>query len=191
MSVNENVKNLTGLKYFGKVVSSELFWVSAFAVLTFLAAQVSVPVQPVPFTLQTMLVLMAGAFLGPKNGALSQILYLGLGAIGLPVFANFSSFTSLFGPTGGYLLAFPVAAYLVGLATEKNKSLLSVAISMTLASFLILFLGASYLSLFWGKGLGDSFFVGAVIFSVWDLIKLAAAASIYSGISKRYARLPL
>ncbi len=94
----------------------EILLILAFSILTAIAAQISIPVQPVPFTLQTVAVMLAGAMLGSRNGAYAMIAYLLLGAIGLPVFANLSGgFHHLFGPTGGYLLVFPVASFLVGL----------------------------------------------------------------------------
>ena len=89
------------------------------AALVALAAQVSVPLPgtPVPMTLQPMAVLLVGGLLGARLGALSMILYLAMGAAGLPVFTPtvpLLGFARLFGPTGGYLLAYPVAAWAVG-----------------------------------------------------------------------------
>lgn len=191
MSALQNVKKGINIKYLDKAVSSSLFWVSAFAVLTFLAAQVSVPVRPVPFTLQTMLVVLSGAFLGARKGAYSQLLYLAMGAAGLPVFANFSSFPSLLGPTAGYLLAFPLGAYIAGAALEKKRSFWFTFGAMAAAVFAVILTGTMYLSLFVSHNLFSSFFEGAVIFTIWDLIKISAAASIYHGIAKKYAKLPL
>ncbi|HEX2867840.1 MAG TPA: biotin transporter BioY [Ignavibacteriales bacterium] len=191
MSVNESVKSNITLGILSKAFSSEIFWVLSFTFMTFLSAQVEVPVQPVPFTLQTMLVILAGAFLGAKNGALSQIIYIFMGAIGLPVFAGFSSFASLLGPTGGYLLAFPLGAYVTGLVLEKRRSLVITWLAMALGALVIIFTGASYLSLLFHRSFGNAFFVGALIFSVWDIIKISAAASIYFSISRKYSKLPL
>ena len=83
------------------------------------AAQVSIPLPgtPVPMTLQPMAVLLVGGLLGARLGALSMILYLAMGAAGLPVFTPtvpLLGFARLIGPTGGYLLAYPVAAWAVG-----------------------------------------------------------------------------
>jgi biotin transport system substrate-specific component len=83
------------------------------------AAQVSIPLPgtPVPMTLQPMAVLLVGGLLGARLGALSMILYLAMGAAGLPVFTPtvpLLGAARLFGPTGGYLLAYPVAAFAVG-----------------------------------------------------------------------------
>ena len=109
-------RSLTLTQLISSVKESELFWVVSFSILTAISAQISIPIKPVPFTLQTMVVLLAGAFLGARNGAYSQVLYIFLGAIGLPVFAQTADGTMglarLIGPTGGYLLAFPIAAYL-------------------------------------------------------------------------------
>ena len=108
MAINQIVKTNLIEKYLIKIKSRELFWISAFSILTAFSAQVSVPFQPVPFTLQTMFVVLTGAFLGARNGAISQIIYLLLGIIGVPVFAGLSfGFFKLIGPTGGYLLSFP------------------------------------------------------------------------------------
>jgi biotin transport system substrate-specific component len=89
------------------------------AVVVAVAAQISVPLPgtPVPMTLQPMAVLLVGGLLGPQLGALSMILYLAMGAAGLPVFTPtvpLPGIARLLGPTGGYLLAYPVAAWAVG-----------------------------------------------------------------------------
>jgi biotin transport system substrate-specific component len=169
-----------------KVRNSELLWILTFTLLTAFAAQVAVPVQPVPFTLQTMLVILSGAFLGSRGGAYSQIIYLFAGIAGLPVFAGFSfGFASLFGPTGGYLLSFPFAAYFVGYIIEKRNNLPSVVIAFFTGQIMILLSGASYLALFMRGNFGRALFSGAVIFSAWDLIKTVAAVSIYKSFTKK------
>src|SRR5687767_6577642 len=78
--------------------------VVVFALLTALGAHLAIPVGPVPITMQTLFVTLAGALLGPYLGATSQIVYLLMGIAGAPVFAMGSGFAYLFGPTGGYLL---------------------------------------------------------------------------------------
>lgn len=90
--------------------------VAAFAVATALSAKVALPLPgtPVPFTFQPLLVMLAGALLGGRLGASSQLLYLSAGAAGLPVFAAGGGLAYLLGPTGGYLLAYPLAAMVIG-----------------------------------------------------------------------------
>ena len=88
MQLKENVRNSKILNALTLLNSSKLFWIFSFTAITAVAAQITIPVKPVPFTLQTMMVVLAGAFLGSKRGAYSQFLYLFLGCIGLPVFAQ-------------------------------------------------------------------------------------------------------
>ncbi len=171
--------------------NAEIFWVLSFSVLMFIASQISIPVQPVPFTLQTIVVLLAGAFLGSKNGAMSMIIYLLAGAIGLPVYANFSGgFPHLFGPTGGYLLAFPFAAFFVGKISEKKNSVYALAFTMILSVAFILFSGSLYLSLFVGNDLKTAFVLGAESFTIWALAKIAVALVIYYSVPNKFRRLP-
>lgn len=171
-----------------KLLSHKLTLVISFALLTAVAAQIAVPVKPVPFTLQTMAVVLAGAFLGSKRGFQSQIIYLALGLVGLPVFALSADatfgFARLIGPTGGYLLAFPLAAYLVGFIIERYKNYISVIAAMFLGNVVIVVSGSFYLDAFFIHNLSESLKVGAVLFSVWTVIKVMLSASIYFGIKK-------
>jgi len=184
--------NLSNLLTYVK--ESDLVWIFTFSVLTAISAQVSIPLKPVPFTLQTMIVLLAGAFLGAKNGAYSMLLYIFLGAIGLPVFAQTSDgtigFARLLGPTGGYLLAFPIAAYLVGYFTEKNQKYSTIVISMFVAELVVILVGTFYLYAAYLHNLMDAVKAGAAIFTLWMVIKIIAAAAIYFSISKKQPRLP-
>lgn len=187
-------KSLTLTQLLSSVKESELFWVISFSILTAISAQVALPIKPVPFTLQTMVVLLAGAFLGAKNGAYSQVLYIFLGAIGLPVFAQTADgtmgFARLIGPTGGYLLAFPIAAYLVGFLTDKNQKYFTVIISMFVAELIVIFVGTLYLYAAYLHNFVDAVKAGAAIFTVWMVVKVFAAATIYFAVSKKQPRLP-
>ncbi len=189
-----SAKRLTFAQLLSSVKESKLFWVVSFSILTAISAQISIPIKPVPFTLQTMVVLLAGAFLGARNGAYSQLLYIALGAIGLPVFAQTADgtmgFARLIGPTGGYLLAFPVAAYLVGLLTEKNQKYLTVIISMFVAELVVIAFGTLYLYAAYLHNFIDAVKAGAAIFTVWMVVKVFAAAAIYFAIAKKQPRLP-
>jgi biotin transport system substrate-specific component len=169
------------------ISGSKIFWITAFAFLTALAAQVTVPVKPVPFTLQTLLVLLSGALLGSRNGAYSQFLYLFMGIIGLPVFAQIPDaplgFSRIIGPTGGYLLAFPIAAYLVGFLIEKRKNYWSIVASMFIGELVIVLLGVLHLTAFYTQNIDEAVKVGAAIFSIWMVVKVFIAALVYMGIS--------
>ena len=102
----------------------QLAFALAFAGLTALSAQVTLFKWPVPFTGQVMVVLLAGAIGGARAGLMSQIIYLAVGGAGVPVFAEFKGgIPVLLGPTGGYLLAYPLIAYLAGLGAQFGKLL--------------------------------------------------------------------
>ncbi|HLD87482.1 MAG TPA: biotin transporter BioY [Candidatus Nanoarchaeia archaeon] len=102
-----------------------LIFAALFAALTAAVApfKIPLPFTPVPITLQTLAVLLSGAMLGPLYGAISMALYLIVGALGLPVFAGGSSgIGAILGPTGGYLLSYPVAAFAVGFLMKGKKT---------------------------------------------------------------------
>lgn len=90
--------------------------VLAFVIATALSARLALPIPgtPIPFTFQPLVVLLAGALLGARLGAASQLAYLAAGAVGMPVFAAGGGIAYLLGPTGGYLMAYPLAAFVVG-----------------------------------------------------------------------------
>ncbi len=145
-----------------------------FAVLTAVAAQwrLPLPFTPVPVTMQTAVVLLAGAALGPAAGAGAQALYVAAGAAGLPLFTT----GCVFGPTAGYLLAFLPAAALVGFA-RRRWGWTGMLGGMAAGSVLILGLGALGLHVMTGVGLSQAFAAGALPFLPGDAIKLAVAAA--------------
>jgi len=175
----------------GGTIVTQAAWIGLFAALTSLAAQVEVAHHPVPYTLQTLVVLLAGAFLGPRNGALSQLAYIAAGALGAPVFSTFGfGIARLFGPTGGYLLAFPAAAAITGYLVTRRRSLLWTFVSMAAGMLVIFVSGTVQLHLVlvhdWATAIGSGF----LMFSVWDLVKISAAAMTYHEIARRFPRLP-
>ena len=170
-------------------VLAQTFWIVLFAAATALSARFEIPHQPVPYTLQTLVVLLAGAFLGPRNGALSQVLYIVAGIAGLPVFAGGAfGLWKLFGPTGGYLLAFPAAAAIVGFLTQKNSSLLWSFIAMFAGLLVIFASGTAQLYAVYFHDMRAAFSSGFLIFSWWDVLKLSAGAMTYHELAKRWKR---
>jgi biotin transport system substrate-specific component len=173
---------------FGTAVINQTLWIVVFSLLTALGAHITVPHDPVPFTLQTFFTLLSGALLGKRNGTLSQFLYLAFGAIGLPVFAVMPNvpigIARLFGPTGGYLLAMPLAAFIVGWLVQEQKSFLETLLAMTIGLLIIFTLGIIQLNLVLLHDWGKAFASGFLIFSWWDALKLVAAATIYSQFEK-------
>ena len=186
--MNQQTKAAGKLSYLISLVkSSEIFWIVSFAILTAIGAQITIPIKPVPFTMQVMFVLLAGAFFGAKNGAYSQLLYLALGATGLPVFAQTGDsfgFAKLISPTGGYLFAFPVAAFAVGYLVNKFSGYVGVVVSMFSGYIIVLLFGTVFLKTFYLYDWSEAISSGAGIFSIWMVAKVFAAASIYFGIKK-------
>lgn len=153
------------------------------AALTAVAAQISIPVpgSPVPVTLQTFAVLVTAAGLGAVRGALGQLLYLAAGAVGMPVFADATGGTHvLFGATGGYLLGFVIAGYVVGTLSERgaDRKVVSTALAYVVGSALIYALGVTVLALSTGQSLGWAIAHGLVPFLVGDALKALAAAGV-------------
>jgi biotin transport system substrate-specific component len=166
--------------------AAKAFWIVTFAILTAIAAQIEIPLTPVPLTLQTFFVLLSGAFLGRTNGFLSMSLYLILGISGLPVFAGGGfGLHSLLGPTGGYLLAFPFAAFTIGYLLSLRKTRVFVVLAMTAGLVVIFALGTLQLNLVYFHNWSESAKAGLLAFSAWDLVKLVAASSIYSQFLER------
>ena len=154
-------------------------------VLTAIAAQISVPLPftPVPFTFQPMVVLVGAAVLGSRLGMTSQILYLALGIAGLPVFAASpllpQGAARLLGPTGGYLMSYPAAAFVAGWLAERgfDRRYLT-AFAAMLCGLLVVFAGGvSWLAFEQpARGLSGALASGLVPFIVPDLLKLLLAA---------------
>ena len=147
------------------------------AVLVALAAQVSIPLPgtPVPMTLQPMAVLLVGGLLGARLGALSMILYLAMGAAGLPVFTPtvpLIGVARLFGPTGGYLLAYPVAAWAVGAVVTDERNVWRVACGVFAGLVFIHLGGLAQLAILTGD-LSAAARFGTWPFLLGDLLKLA------------------
>lgn len=153
------------------------------ATLTALLTRVEVPMQPVPFTLQTLAVVLCGLSLGAKRGAASQVLYLAAGAAGMPIFSQFQAGPQvLVGPTGGYLLGFVAGAYVLGLFAERgwDRKPLKLSVAVAAGLGLVFAMGLGWLSLFVGplgalqKGLLP-FFPSEIIKAVAAVLSLPAA----------------
>ena len=149
--------------------------VPAASLLIAAAAQVAIPLPftPVPLTGQTFGVLLTGMALGSRRGALAVALYVLEGAVGLPFFAGGAAgLAKLLGPTGGYLFAFPIAAFVAGLLAERgwDRKPLTTVLGMLLASLTIFIFGALWLSRFVG-GIVPAVVQGVLILSAFNVRK--------------------
>jgi biotin transport system substrate-specific component len=157
--------------------------VVGFAHLTALAAQFTVPLPftPVPITGQTFAVLLAGAVLGSRVGAASQALYLALGIVGLPYFADGGSgWNVVTGATGGYLIGFIVAAYVVGLFAEnkKDRNVMTAISTFFVGNVVIYAIGVPWLAAMANINAAKAVELGMAPFVIGDIIKIALAAGL-------------
>ena len=163
----------------------DLSRISIFAALTAVGAFLSIPIGPVPITLQSMFVLLAGFVLGVKGALLSQVVYLFIGLVGIPVFSNFTGgIQSIFLPSFGFLLGFLAVACISGLAYKKANTMAGLFIYGLLASLVLYIIGLTYmtfiLNVVMKSGLSFSTILklGLIAFIPGDLLKLFAASFI-------------
>lgn len=163
---------------------------SLFAALTAAGAFIRIPIPYVPLTLQTLFVILAGSLLGPGYGAASQLIYLTVGLAGVPVFANGGGPGYIFQPTFGYLLAYPLAAFVIGyLVWGKDRfskrappplsrilfsNVVGVAVIYAVGVF-VLYFNLNYII---GKetSWGSAVWIGFVVFIPSSLIKIVAGS---------------
>ncbi len=164
--------------------------VALMAALTAVMAQITVPIPPVPFTMQVLAVVLSGLLLGPRYGALAQLVYLLLGAVGLPVFAGFKGGLGiLVGPTGGYLVSYPFAAAVAGLAAAtvvravRSRAVATGTVFGLLALLVIYALGAVWLAVQAGLSPGAALAAGVLPFIVFDAIKVVLAAVLAAAVA--------
>jgi biotin transport system substrate-specific component len=153
--------------------------VAGFALALAAASQVAIPLPgtPVPLTLQPLLVVLAGMMLGPVAGASSMVLYLLAGVTGLPVFAPIGppGLARLLGPTGGYLIAYPAAAFVAGAAVRHARNFPGRALAAAAGILVIYVGGLAQLAILTGS-LGRAALLGVLPFAAADAVKALVAA---------------
>jgi biotin transport system substrate-specific component len=175
-------------------VAEQLGAVLFVTVLTAVAAQISVPLPftPVPLTFQPMVVLVGAAALGSRLGMASQVLYLALGLAGLPLFAASPALPQgaarLLGPTGGYLMSFPLAAFVAGFLAERGfDRRYPTALLAMLCGLAVVFAGGLLWLMIASRppvGVSAALAAGFLPFIVPDLLKLLVAAAVMPGLWK-------
>ena len=172
------------------LAARRLLAIVAGAAVVALAAQVAVPLPftPVPMTLQPLAVLVVGGVLGARLGAAALVLYVALGALGLPVFTPVGppGVARLLGPTGGYLLAYPLAAAVVGwiAARGDGRRVARVLLGCAAGMVVIHLGGAAQLAILTGD-VGAATRFGLVPFLMGDLLKIGIAALIILALGRR------
>lgn len=168
-----------------KISIKEMTLVAIFTGLTAIGAGISIPLGEVPITMQTLFVILSGLILGAKLAALSQIIYVVLGLIGIPIFSNFTGgLQALMKPSFGFIIGFIFAAYIVGKIAHSKKTIsrTRIWIASTVGILVIYIFGLPYmyyiLNLVMAKGLDFQtiFKIGCLIFLPGDILKLALAS---------------
>lgn len=179
-----------------KSISADIVLVAAGTLLTALAAQLSIPASPVPFTFQTLAVLLVGATLGSTRGALSLSLYAVLGLIGLPVFApkadgsHATGLAALTGPTFGFVLGFIVASAVIGFLAERkwSSNVVKMFVSYATSTLVIYAFGVPVLASTAFQGNFGAAVTYMAPFLIWDALKAIVAAGLlplaWVGVSK-------
>ncbi len=164
-------------------LTQRLLAVLALTALTAVAARVTIPLEPVPFTFQVLAVLLAGMLLGARDGALSQLAYVGLIALNLPLDARALGPAALVGPTAGYLYGFIPMAYVTGWLVERGAERAWQRWLAGAAGVVVLYAcGVAGLMISTGMDLEAAWAAGVAPFLVFDLVKAALAASLlYAG----------
>lgn len=156
-----------------KFKPSDMTRIALFTAVIVVLSQISIPMPyGVPMTLQTFIIPLTGVLLGKKSGTLATLLYVLLGLIGLPVFAGFSGGAAIvFGPTGGFILSFPVMAYISGLFAERGKtlSLYSGLILSAMINFIVGFIVFHFVT---GSSLSVAFAATVLPFIPTTIIKV-------------------
>ncbi len=167
--------------------SKNITLVALFTALTAIGAFISIPLGPVPITLQSFFVILSGILLGPKLGALSQVLYIFLGLIGIPIFSGFSGgLQHILKPSFGFIIGFVFAAYIAGKISHPSSNISSakIWISSTIATLIIYLFGLPYmyyvLNVIMGSALSirDIIYMGCILFLPGDILKIIVSSII-------------
>lgn len=155
--------------------------IALFAALISISSYLSIPLpfSPVPLTLQSFVIMLAGLILAPVEAGASVAVFLMVGAIGLPVYSGGASGPGiLFGATGGYLFGFMFGAVVISFLKGKEISLVRMAVAAAVGGILVVYgIGVPWLANYTGMGLSKAFALGAVPFLIGDAIKVFVAAS--------------
>jgi biotin transport system substrate-specific component len=144
-------------------------------------AQLQIPTQPIPFTLALLAIFLTGALLPPRYSLLAVLAYLLLGAFGIPVFAGFKSgFQTLFGPTGGFLMAYPVMAFITSLFYQyfRKYKIIALAAGMLISLAICYLIGSLWFTFVLDKDIYTALTLCVFPFILFDFIKITLAIAI-------------
>lgn len=170
-----------------KLDIKEIIICSLFSSITALLSQISIPIPftTVPLTMQVFAVAISGVLLGSRKGFISQLIYLLMGSIGLPVFANMGGGLSIvLGPTGGFILGFPIMSLIIGYFSKQNK-VIYVLIGMIIGLIIDYLIGTILFTFITKSTFMQGLIMCVAPFILFDFIKIGLATTIGTTLSKR------
>lgn len=171
-----------------KLTTRDLILCGIFASITAILSQISIPLPftTVPLTMQTFAVGLTGVILGARKGFTSQLIYVLVGAVGLPVFAQMTGGMGIvLGPTGGYILGFPVMAFVIGYFKDKFDSQIAIIFGMILGLLIDYSLGTTMFILITKMTLMQALAYCVIPFIPLDLVKVVFVTILGTTLSKR------
>ena len=168
------------------IKTRDMILVSLFTALTAVGAFINIPIGPAPITLQFLFTALAAILLGSKLGALSQIVYVALGLIGIPIFTGGGGISYIFKPTFGYLIGFIIGCYIIGKLSEriKDTTFLNLFLSIIVGLIVIYLIGVPYMYLILKYVMGVNISIltaiktGFIVFIPGDILKSILTATI-------------
>lgn len=171
-----------------KLSTRDLIMCSIFASITAILSQISIPIPltSVPLTMQLFAVALTGIILGGKKAFISQIIYILIGAIGMPVFAQMTGGLSIIvGPTGGFIIGFPIMAFIIGYAYEKFKNPVQKIIFLLIGLLIDYSVGTIMFCSITKMTLLQGIMACVAPFIIVDIVKLGLAVIVGSSVVKR------
>ncbi|MDY3006954.1 biotin transporter BioY [Anaerococcus sp. AGMB00486] len=174
-----------------KFKTKDITKIALLVALIAVGAFISIPVGPVPITLQSFFIFMTGLLLTPFYAGLTVFIYLLLGLLGFPIFAGFSGgIQSFLKPSFGFLIAFVICAVFISKFTKGEKSFIKIVSALIISEIILYLIGLPYMYFILNKIMGTTisiskvFTIGMIPFIVPDLVKILLAAIIVPRISK-------
>lgn len=165
-----------------KTKTREITLISLFSALTAIGAFISIPLGPVPITLQTLFVLLAGFLLSPRSAALSQIVYIGIGLVGVPIFSGFTGgLQAVLKPSFGFLVGFVMASVIASVISRKHPTPKGLFLAGATATICMYIIGIPYMAFILNSVMDSGFSfmailnMGLFLFLPGDLLKLLIA----------------
>ncbi|MEG2045032.1 MAG: biotin transporter BioY [Clostridia bacterium] len=178
INANEKAGNKASKKI--GITTKKITYVALATAVTIVLSLIAIPLPftPIPFTMSVFAIFLVSSLLPPSMAVLAQIVYIFIGIIGIPVFSKFTGgFSALIGPTGGFLMAYPIMAFVISIFAKKKKVIFAI-IGMVLALGICYLIGGFWLNFVTKMGIAKAMAVGVVPYIIPDLVKLILATII-------------